>query len=61
VIFVGQVIVGAAVTVTVNEHVASPLVLEALQVTVVVPSAKLAPEAGLQTTVTFGPVVTGAA
>jgi hypothetical protein len=60
VMFDGQVIVGAAVTDTVNEHVASPPALVALQFTVVVPSAKLEPEAGVQTTVTEDPVVTGA-
>jgi hypothetical protein len=60
VIFVGHVIVGAAVTVTANVHEAWPAELEAVQVTVVVPTAKLEPDAGVQTTVTFEPVVVGA-
>ena len=59
VMFVGQVMAGASPTVTVNEHVASPAELEARQVTVVVPSGKLAPEAGEQLTVAPAPVAVG--
>ena len=59
--FVGQVIVGASFTVTANEHETCPAEFEAVQVTVVVPSGKLEPEAGLQLTVTPVPVVVGAA
>ena len=61
VIFVGQVIAGLSFTVTTNEHVASPAELAARQFTVVVPSGKLEPEAGVQLTVTPVPVVVGAA
>ena len=57
---VGQVSAGASPTVTVNEHEASPAELDARQFTVVVPSGKLAPEAGVQVTETPSPVVVGA-
>ena len=59
--FVGQVIVGPSLTVTVNEQVALPAEFDAVQFTVVVPSGKLEPEAGMQTTVGLSPVVVGAA
>ena len=59
VIFVGQVIAGLSLTVTANEHVTSPAALEARQVTVVVPSGKLDPEAGEQLTVAPTPVAVG--
>ena len=53
--FAGQVIVQAACTVTVNEQLAVLLeVSVAAQVTVVVPTGKLEPEAGLQVTVCPG-------
>jgi hypothetical protein len=53
---VGQVIRGASVTVTVNEHVASPPAFVALQFTVVVPRLKSEPEGGTQATVVPMPV-----
>jgi hypothetical protein len=60
VIFVGHVIVGAAATVTTNEQLASPPAFVARQFTVVVPTAKLEPDAGAQTTVVPMPVAVGA-
>jgi hypothetical protein len=55
----GQVITGGvlSVTVTVNEHIGPAVVV---QVTVVVPTGKQPPEAGLQLTVPQVPVVVGA-
>jgi hypothetical protein len=57
--FVGHVMLGGCVsfTVTVNEQVAPPV---SLQVTVVVPTGKNDPEAGLQVTVPQVPLVVGA-
>jgi hypothetical protein len=60
-IFVGQLIAGASPTETENEHEAWPAEFDAVQVTVVVPSAKLEPDAGVQLTVTPSPVAVGAA
>jgi hypothetical protein len=51
----GQVIVHASATVTVKLHDAMlPLVSVAVQLTVVVPTGKVEPEAGLHTTVVPG-------
>ena len=58
--FVGQLIAGASPTVTTKEHEACPAEFDAVQVTVVVPSGKLAPEAGLQLTVAPSPEAVGA-
>lgn len=60
IIFAGQVMVGGCVslTVTVNEQLGPDVVV---QVTVVVPTAKVEPEVGEQVTVPQAPVVAGAA
>ena len=59
VIFAGQVIVGGwvSLTVIVNEQLGPEVVV---QVTVVVPTAKVEPDAGVQVTVPQAPVVVGA-
>jgi hypothetical protein len=57
----GHVIVGGGVlTVTVNEHVAVPQAFVAVQITVVVPSGKVEPDARSHDTVVPAPVVVGA-
>ena len=53
-------ITGAEFTVTLNEHDEVPHVLVAVHVTVVVPTANVDPDAGLQVTVGAGePVAVG--
>ena len=54
VIFAGQVIAGVPFTVTEKLHDDWPPALVAVQLTIVVPSGKLEPEAGVQFTVTPG-------
>ena len=59
VIFAGQVNAGASFTVTAKVQDDCPPALLAVQVTVVTPSGKLEPEAGVQVTVTPGAEGTG--
>jgi hypothetical protein len=56
VVLPGQLMVGGRVsrTVTVNEQVAVPATLEAVQVTTVAPSGKRLPGGGLQVTIGVG-------
>ena len=59
--FGGQVIRGGGITVTVKLHETGPQSLRAVQVTVVVPTAKLDPEAGVHVTAVPAGVTDGAA
>jgi hypothetical protein len=53
--FEGQLLItGLSLTVTVNEQEEFPQEFEAVQVTVVVPAAKVEPDAGEQTTAATG-------
>jgi len=56
VILAGQLITGAwlSITVTVNEQLALPLLFVAVQLTVVVPTANVLPDGGVQVTVGAG-------